>query len=231
MAVKSNFTSMVSHELRTPLSAIKEGIGIVLDGITGKINRKQKDLLQTSKRNVDRLTRLINDILDFQKLDSGMMQFDIQENDINDTVREVSKIMGKLTKQKKLSFSIELQPYLPKVRFDRDKIIQVLTNLINNAIKFTEKGGIAIKTEQGNNIIHVMVEDTGPGIRKGDLSKLFQAFQQLGAPRERKPGGTGLGLAICKEIIERHRGKIWAESEYGKGSIFHFILPIKERRG
>ena len=120
----------------------------------------------------------------------------------------------------------QLDENLPRIKFDHDKIIQVLTNLANNAIKFTENGGITITTGKEDNIIQVTVKDTGPGIKEEDMPKLFQQFVQL----QRKMGGTGLGLSICKQIIEAHKGKIWAESEFGKGTTFHFILPIEERR-
>ena len=129
-------------------------------------------------------------------------------------------------KKKGLAFELQLCDDLPRVKFDRDKIIQVLTNLLNNAFKFTEKGGIIVSTSRGDNFIQVMVKDTGPGIKKEDMPKLFQEFTQL----QRKVGGTGLGLSICKKIIEAHRGNIWAESEFGKGTAFCFTLPIKERR-
>jgi signal transduction histidine kinase len=230
MQIKSEFTSMVSHELRTPLTAIKEGIGIVLDGSAGQINVDQKDFLETAKRNVDRLARLINDVLDFQKLESGKMDFNIQENDLNELVKESYETMKPQADSKNIQLDLNLAQNLPQLNFDKDKIAQVMTNLINNAIKFTDKGSIKISTILGNNTVKVSIEDTGPGIKKEDIPKLFQRFQQLGEYHERKVASSGLGLAICKEIIEIHKGKIWVESEFGKGSIFYFVLPIKERR-
>ena len=221
---------MVSHELRTPLTAIKEGINIVIDGSVGNINNDQKDFLGTAKRNVDRLARLVNDVLDFQKLESGKMRFDFKENDINKVIEEVRDTMNPVIQEKGLGFNIKLAKNLSKVNFDKDKIVQVLTNLVNNAVKFTEKGSVIITTSEGNNIIQISVQDTGSGIKNEDMPKLFQSFQQLETPKERKVGGTGLGLVICKEIVERHKGKIWAESEFGKGTTFHFVIPIKERR-
>jgi PAS domain S-box-containing protein len=226
LQVKTQFTSMVSHELRTPLAAIKEGIGIVLDGLVGEVSSEQKRLLGTAKTNVDRLARLINEILDFQALVSGKVEYKLQETDINEAVQRVYEVMNSLAKEKNLDFLLRLEENLPKIRIDRDKIIQVLTNLVNNALKFTEKGGITITTGRGDNFIQVSVKDTGLGIKKEDFPKLFQQFAQL----ERRTGGSGLGLAICKEIIEAQRGKIWVESEFGKGSTFHFVLPIVERR-
>jgi PAS domain S-box-containing protein len=229
MKVKSDFTSTVSHELRTPLTAIKEGIAIVLDGTTGALNAEQKDFLSLAKRNVDRLARLINDVLDFQKLEAQKMVFNIQENDINALVREVHNTMAPLTGKKGLGFLLQLEEGLPQVKFDRDRIVQVLTNLVNNAIKFTENGSIVIATKCGDNVIQVAVKDSGPGVKVEDMGKLFQQFRQLEKITERKTGGTGLGLAISKEIIERHKGKIWAESEFGKGTTFWFSLPVKAK--
>ena len=229
----AHFTGMVSHELRTPLAAIKEGVAVVLDKIVGGVNEEQQKYLEIAKKNVDRLDRLISGVLDFQTLESGKMEFKIEENDINEVVKEIRQTMLPVAEKKNLTFTLQLDEHLPRIRFDRDKIIQVLTNLVNNALKFTEKDGITITTGKGDNFIQVAVKDTGPGIKKEDIPKLFQQFTQL----QRKVGGTGLGLSICKQIIGAHRGRIWAESppageagEFSKGTVFHFILPIKERR-
>lgn len=226
MKIKSEFTSTVSHELRTPLTAIKEGIGLVLDGQSGDINEEQKELLGIAKRNIDRLARLINDVLDFQKLASGRMKFDIQPNNINKTIKDVYEMMVSPAKNAGLDLLLELDGSLPKVGFDNDKITQVLTNLVTNAMKFTEKGSITIKTAQRDNEIEVSVSDTGRGIREKDLPRIFDEFEQLSRGGERKTGGTGLGLAISKELIEKHNGTIYVESVYGKGAKFTFTLPI-----
>jgi signal transduction histidine kinase len=230
MKVKSDFTSMVSHELRTPLTAIKEGIAIVLDGSTGTVNEEQREFLDLAKRNVDRLARLINDVLDFQKLEAGGMAFNIQENDINATVSDVRKMLLLSAQKKGLDLVLKIGEDLPMIRFDKDKTTQVLMNLVNNAVKFTDKGNVTIMTSKGANFIQVAVQDTGVGIKEEDLPKLFQKFVQLGNSNDRKTGGSGLGLAISKEIIEKQRGKIWAESKLGVGTAFYFLLPIKERR-
>jgi PAS domain S-box-containing protein len=224
---KSEYTSTVSHELRTPLTAIREGIAIVLDGTTGALNAEQKEFLDLAKRNVDRLSRLINAVLDFQKLEAQKMVFDIQENDINELVREVHDTMAPLADKQGLGFTLKLAEGLPRLKFDWDRIVQVLTNLVNNAIKFTEKGSIIIASSRGDNNIEVSVKDSGPGIKEEDMGRLFQQFGQLERIAQRTTGGTGLGLAISKEIIEKHRGKIWVESEFGKGATFRFILPIE----
>ena len=222
--IKSQFISMVSHELRTPLTAIKEGIGIVYDEVTGKLNKEQKDFLNIAKKNVERLARLINAVLDFQKLQAGKMTFKMEENDINDVVNEVSKEMEPLLKKKKLKLELNLGKDLPKAVFDRDRIIQVLTNLMHNALKFTEKGSIGITTQKEDKMIKVSVADTGFGIKKDDMEKLFHRFEQASKDSERKTGSTGLGLAISKEIINAHKGKIWVEAEFGKGTTFFFTI-------
>ena len=230
-AIKSDFTSMVSHELRTPLTAIKESITLVLEGQAGEINGNQKEILEITKKNVDRLARLINDVLDFSKLESKKMDFKMQEGDINGIIKEAIDIQKTVAQEKGLYLKAELDSNLPKIEFDSDKINQVLSNLISNAIKFTENGGIVISSFKDDNggLIKVSVKDTGEGIKKEDLPKLFHKFEQLGGINQRKTGGTGLGLAISQEIIVQHGGKIWIESEFGKGSEFIFVLPIKKK--
>ncbi|MCX6355763.1 MAG: PAS domain S-box protein [Candidatus Aureabacteria bacterium] len=223
---KNNFMNMVSHELRTPLTSIKEGISLVAEGIAGPINPQQKELLDIGKQNIDRLSRLINQVLDFQAIDSGSMQFSFRENDINRAVKEARASLLSLATKKGIQLNLALDESLPLIKFDKDKILGVLINLLNNALKFTEKGSITITTERGDNIIKVSIKDTGIGIKEEDMPKLFQRFSQV----KRKAGGSGLGLAISKEIIEAHNGKIGAKSEFGKGTTLHFILPIKERR-
>jgi PAS domain S-box-containing protein len=228
--IKSDFLSTVSHELRTPLAAIKEGINIVYDQSAGKINKEQKEFLTISKRNVDRLARLINDVLDIQKLESGKMEFNFKENDINSIIKDVFETMQPHAAKKQLQLKLNLDQNIPKMKVDRDKIIQVITNLMSNAIKFTKQGAITIRSLLEKNAVKIWVKDTGPGIKKEDLSKLFKTFQQLQIENGRKTGGTGLGLAICKDIISKHRGRIWVESKLGEGSKFIFLLPIKEGR-
>lgn len=230
--MKSRFTSMVSHELRSPLGAIKEGVNLVLEGLAGSINEEQRDLLDTAKRNTDRLGRLINNVLDFQKIESGKMIFELRKNDINETVLEVNKAMGYLTKDKKLDLVMDMDDSVPKIKFDKDRIIQVLTNLVSNAVKYTEKGSITVSTKENDDVIQVTVRDTGMGIKAKDMDKVFGAFEQLDSTRDKKKGGSGLGLAISKQIVLAHEGKIWAESEEGKGSAFHFTIPkkIKEKK-
>ena len=225
MAVKSQFLSTVSHELRTPLTAIKEGIRLVYSEATGKISDEQKELLGIAKRNVDRLVRLINNVLDFQKLEVGKMDLNLKQNDINEVVKEIAETITCVANEKGLDIFIDIKQDIPETPFNRDGITQVLANLLNNAIKFTEHGRITITTTMQDNSVHVSIQDTGPGIEEDEMPKLFHEFEQLST---KKTGGTGLGLAISRKIIQEHNGKIWAESEVGKGSCFHFSLPITE---
>jgi PAS domain S-box-containing protein len=225
MDLKSHFISTVSHELRTPLTIIKEDIALIMDGATGRVKKKQRQVLEIAQRNIDRLARLINDVLDFQKLQSGRAKFNMQDNSINNAIETVYNTMVKAVKKNGVDFRLALDNNLPKVTFDNDKIIQVLTNLVSNAMKFTEKGSITIGTRRIENAVRVSVSDTGYGIKQEDLPRLFHQFQQLASGGGRKTGGTGLGLAISRDIVEKHRGRIWAESEYGKGTTIHFLLP------
>ena len=158
------------------------------------------------------------------------MVFDFKEGVLSEVIKEVYDTMKLVMSEKGLKFEMEVEKNIPSIYFDRDKIMQVLTNLLNNAFKFTDTGGVKIKAKKEGNIIHVMVEDTGPGIKAEDIPKLFQTFSQLSLAGERKTGGSGLGLAISKEIILRHKGKIWVESQVGRGSCFQFVLPVEERR-
>jgi PAS domain S-box-containing protein len=225
--LKSNFMSMVSHELRTPLTAIKEGISIVLDGSAGEINEEQRDFLDTAYRNVDRLTRVVNDVLDLSKLKAGKMLLKIEESDMVQAVLEVVKANEALAFSKGLYVKSDVDPGTPHARFDRDRIAQVLNNLVSNALKFTESGGVTISVKGKEDGIFVSVSDTGCGIKPDDIQKLFTEFRQLEDAKTRKTGGTGLGLAICRQIVERHGGRIWAESEYGIGSSFNFVIPFE----
>ena len=228
--MKSNFVSNVSHELRTPLKAIRESISIVLNEQAGSVNEEQKKFLVVSERNVDRLAKLIDDVLDFQKLDAGKTKLNMHDNDMNEVVEEVHELMTQPAKKNGLSFVMKLDRQLPKIMFDRDKITQVLTNIVNNAIKFTEKGEITITTSCKGNALYVSVQDTGIGIAEKNLLKIFNRFEQISNTKYGKASGTGLGLSISKEIIQLHKGKIWAESKLGMGTTVWFLLPIVERR-
>ncbi|MEI7481593.1 MAG: PAS domain S-box protein [Elusimicrobiota bacterium] len=222
---KSKFASLVSHELRSPLTSIMLGVSLILEE-AGGLSAEHKSLLELVHGNADRLGRLINNVLDFQKIAAGKMTFDIVDADISALIHTAAQNMILLAQSKGLELKVDMGADIPRAMADKDKITQVLTNLLNNAIAHTEKGCITVHAALDGGSLHVSVRDTGIGIKAEDLPKLFQAFEQLDSGG--KKGGTGLGLAISKEIIIAHNGKIWAESEPGKGSVFHFTLPVKQ---
>jgi PAS domain S-box-containing protein len=223
---KTKFASTVSHELRSPLAVIIGALDIALDGLTGEVNDELKEILEIAKKNSERLIYLIGNVLDFQKIESGKMEYHILENNLKEAVAEVQASMSVLAKGKGLDLRVELEEGLPKIKFAWVQLIQVLTNLANNAIRYTESGSVTLAAKKENDMVHVRVQDTGSGIPAEDIPKLFQPFEQVGGLSSKQKGGTGLGLAISKEIILAHHGKIWAESDIGKGSTFHFTLPL-----
>lgn len=229
--VKSDFVSVVSHELRTPLTSIKESISLLLDGTIGEFNSEQVKFLEIAQKNVERLSRLINDILDLSKLESGRMSLHRRRINLNELTRNVYETMHFNAQDKNITVKLELSEDIEEVWVDPDKISQVITNLLSNAIKFNSEGGkIWIRTipviTDGKEHIVFSIRDAGPGIAKEDLPKLFTRFTQLESVLTRRPGGSGLGLAISKNIIELHGGEIWADSEPGKGTDFSFRLPV-----
>lgn len=228
LEIKAELIQMVSHELRTPIHSVKEGLSIVLEGLTGEITPEQREVLSISKRCIDRLVRLVNDVLAFHKLESGVVEFRMQKENLTQILKEVGASMRPLVENKDLVLKLALLKDLPEVELDRDKIVQVLTNFLQNAIKFTLQGEITIASSIGPGGVKVSIRDTGIGIQQKDAPKLFRKFGQLESGKLTAPGGTGLGLAICKMIIERHHGKIEMESEYKKGSVFSFTLPLQQ---
>jgi len=230
--VQREFTSTVSHELRTPLASIKTAIDLVVKKTLGKINPEQEEVLLRAKKNVDRLKRLIDDILDLTKMESGKLKMSFMKNDLHQSIKEVVEAQKDFAKTRGLYIKTSLDFFVPNISFDSDRIMQVLNNLVNNALKFTKQGGITIKTTNKYNDDYILVSviDTGKGIAEENLSKLFQKFHQVESAEDNEEGGTGLGLAISKEIITIHGGKIWVESKLDKGTTFHFTLPIKERQ-
>lgn len=224
--VRSEFTSMVSHELRTPLSSIKAGIDIVLKGIDGPVADAQQETLGIAKQNVDRLTKLIGNILDYTKLEAGKMEIAFEKMKMNDLVKEVYNLMRPAVERKDIAFTIKAPDKIIEVVCDPDRMKQVVINLINNALKFTEsKGWIQIRLSRTDGEVKVEVEDNGAGIKQEDQSKIFEMFGQAAHKGEWKASGSGLGLTICKQIMELHDGNISVSSIYGKGSTFAITFP------
>ncbi len=226
------FTSTVSHELRTPLASIKMAVDILSQCLQGKIDISQAArLIDVAKKNVDRLARLITDVLTLTRMESGVEKIKLQEAQVNELIQELALVEKPVAEGKGLLLKLELEPFLPLVPLNADKITQVLANLIGNAIKFTEKGEVTVTSHfnKEKDQVEVRVQDTGRGIAPEDIPKLFQKFKQLENSAS-KVEGTGLGLAICKEILANHQGNIWIESVPGKGSTFIFALPHGEKK-
>ncbi|MBC8279202.1 MAG: PAS domain S-box protein [Chloroflexi bacterium] len=232
--MKDGFISTVSHELRTPLTSIKSAAEILLN--YGDEDRKtQEEFLVIINRESDRLTRLINDVLDISRLESGQMNWDWAKVDIADVVHEAVNGTKALLMQRDLSIQSDLDSDLPFISNDRDRMLQILTNLLGNSIKFTPDGGkVLIKArkldpDEADGLgekLEISVTDTGIGIQPSDYEIIFQKFRQAGNNSSDSPTGTGLGLNICKEIVEYTGGNIWVESVPGKGSTFFFTVPI-----
>ncbi len=223
LELKAHFISTASHELRTPLHSIKEGIKMIQQELAGPLTAQQKEFLFLVQRNVDRLTRLIGDLLDFQKLEAGAMRYDFREADINSLIRDIRETMIAVPASRPIL--LDLSESLPSTRMDPDRIGRVLLNLIGNALKHGEKGPITISSRLDGGFVRIAIRDEGPGIQKDNLDRIFDAFHQIHTARRSEDLGTGLGLSISKKIVEQHGGKIWAESEFGNGTTFLFLLP------
>jgi signal transduction histidine kinase len=223
---KSQFLANMSHELRTPLNAILGYTELMADGAYGEPSEKMLGILKRLESNGKHLLGLINDVLDLSKIEAGQLVLELSDYCIQDIAQTVRSTLEPLAADKKLEFKVEIGTQLPSGHGDGRRLTQVLINLVGNAIKFTDVGEVAIKAEAHSGSFHVSVRDTGPGISSGDQAKLFQEFQQADNAITKKKGGTGLGLAISKRIIEMHGGKIWIESQPGRGSTFSFTLPV-----
>ena len=224
---KSQFLANMSHELRTPLNAILGYTELILDDIYGETPAKMRGVLERVQRNGKHLLGLINDVLDLSKIEAGQLTLALADYSLKDVVHSVFVAVESLADEKKLALRIEVPNNLPTGRGDERRLTQVLLNLVGNAIKFTDQGEVAIKASATNGAYTLPVCDTGPGIAPGDQAKIFEEFQQADSSATKKKGGTGLGLSIARRIIELHGGKIWVESEIGKGATFSINLPVK----
>lgn len=255
--LKSEFISIVSHELRTPLTAIKNSLDIMLSGKTGEITKIMDNFLNMAKRNVQRLSGIINDLLDLSKIEAGKMEYRFETVNVTEPLEFVKSTFEHLAQKKHIELVLEADSEIPKVYCDIQRIEQVLSNLVSNAIKFTpENGKIEMRAEIINaenldcsrffvdpsllnskpkklfseKYIQISVKDNGIGIKEEDIPKVFDKFQQIESSLSREVGGTGLGLPIAKQLIDAHRGEIWLESEPGSGAKFSFILPVLEQK-
>ena len=224
----SKFLVDMSHELRTPLNSIIGFSDMLSDGMVGELNERQKDYVDTISKSGTHLLHLINQLLDLAKIESGKVELKIEEFELQDLIDEVSSIIAALAKNKAIQLSYQLDADIGLIKGDRLKIKQILFNLVSNAIKFTPKKGLVVITAEKtpNNKMLLKVSDTGPGIKPDDLEKIFRPFEQLDTMEESGYKGTGLGLSIVQDLVLLHQGKVWVESELGKGSVFYVELPL-----
>ena len=224
--MKSDFFAMMSHELRTPLTSIREGTSLLLEGVGGAMPDKQERVLRIVSTESHRLINLVNSVLDLSKMEAGMMTYSFEQADLASLVDKSMVEIGPLIESKKISLRTRMDEKLPTIKVDHERILQVLRNLLGNAVKFTPEGGhIDISARPIPQGLEVAVADSGPGIPPEHLSSIFSKFQQVTPTGSYRVKGTGLGLAIAKQIIVSHGGKIWATSEPGRGSTFIFVLP------
>jgi signal transduction histidine kinase len=245
--LKSEFISIVSHELKTPLTSIKNSLDIVSSGKTGETTDGMNKFLDMAKRNVKKLSRIINDLLDMSKIEAGKMDYSYTTSSVIPVINDVKLNLSEMAKQKTLEIKTNVNDNLPNVYGDMDRIEQVLTNLVSNAIKFTPNDGtIEISADVVNSkditvedcfkpqisklegdYVRVCVSDQGIGIEKDDLIHVFDKFEQIENSLSREVGGSGLGLSIAKQLISAHNGAIWCESIINKGSSFYFVIPVE----
>jgi PAS domain S-box-containing protein len=229
--LKASFLTNISHELRTPLVAIDKAVTLVIDRTLGPVPAQQAELLTIAKRNLKRLSALINDLLDLSKLEARKLSLAYKTVSPSILISEAAENLEVWAGTKFIKIEKKIQEDLPDVEMDPGRVTQVLTNLIGNAVKFTPQNGIvtvsSVLSGKKNEIV-ISVEDTGIGIDQNDLPKLFNKFCQVGERSSNDISGTGIGLSIAKEIVELHGGKIWAESAKAKGARFVFTLPLKK---
>ena len=224
---KSQFVANMSHELRTPLAAILGYAELIQEGFYGPLPEKSLDALTRIRSNGKHLLGLINTVLDIAKIEFGQFSLNLGEYALENVVETVRAATEALAETKELGLKTDVAKRLPVGVGDEQRLTQVLLNLVGNAIKFTDKGEVRISATAGNDTFEVCVTDTGPGIAVAEQKRIFEQFHQVDSSSTKAKGGTGLGLAIAKRIVELHGGQIWVDLEGGKGSAFHFTLPIR----
>ena len=228
--LRSTFLANMSHELRTPLNSIIGYTDLLSDRIDGDITEEQEKSLTKVHKNAKNLLTLINEILDMSRIESGRVELDLSAVDVQEIIQTTISSLEPMVNKKTLIINTDFDENLPLTYADPDRVRQVVTNLLHNAIKFTSKGRIilSVRRSQTPKLVEVCISDTGMGIREKDFDKLFDMFTPLDISATRPYGGVGLGLSICKGLVEMQGGNIWVESKYGEGSKFYFTLPLKQ---
>jgi signal transduction histidine kinase len=225
--VKSAFLASMSHELRTPLNAIINFTRYVAKGSLGAVNEQQIETLNEVVDSARHLLNLINDVLDMSKIEAGSLKLFVEDNiELQPIVDSVASTGKSLLAEKPVTIQVEMADNLPKIRGDRQRIMQILLNIMSNACKFTEDGSIQVRTSLQNGDVVFAITDTGPGISTEDMASVFEAFKQTHSGL-RQGGGTGLGMPISKNLAEAHGGRLWVESQPDKGATFFVALPVK----
>lgn len=225
--MKADFYALMSHELRTPLTSIKEGTNMLLEGVGGQPSEKQTRLLSIIAQESERLIKLVNSLLDLSKMEAGMTTYHFSMEDLPSLIQNAMTEVEPLVESKQIRLTASLQAGVAAIRIDGERVLQVIRNLLANAIKVTPKGGsVSIAAQRVDEGVAVSVSDTGPGIAKESLATIFDKYSQVTGHQSGDYRGTGLGLAIVRRIINAHGGKVWAESQVGRGSTFTFVLPV-----
>jgi len=229
--MKTNFLSVVSHELKTPLHSIKGFVEIILLGKTGPVNELQRDFLGTVKEQTNQLQRLINDLLEFSRMEAGQIKLRMEPITVGDLVADVATKLGPQAANGKVSIMNQVAVNFATIEADPMRIEQVVTNLVDNAIKFTPPGGVInVHGREDAEMVELRISDSGIGIPLEEQQRIFDRFYQVDGGSNRLYKGTGLGLSICKHIVEHHGGRIWVESPGadGQGATFCFRLPRRQ---
>ncbi|HEX7971758.1 MAG TPA: HAMP domain-containing sensor histidine kinase [Thiobacillus sp.] len=226
-AAKSQFLANMSHEFRTPLNAIIGFTEVLQDHIPGPLNADQMEYLGDVNHAGQLLLRLINDVLDLAKVEAGRLELFYESFPIAQTIREAATALRGAAEKKGLTIQLNLPPDLGLISADQIRLKQVLFNLLSNAVKFTDRGGVNVSAAIEDGQLHIAIADTGIGIKPEDMQKIFVEFSQVDASHARRHEGTGLGLALSRRLVETHGGRIWLESQFGTGSVFHVLLPLQ----
>lgn len=225
--IKTDFVSIVSHEFRTPLTTIIVGVEMLKEGMLGDLTPRGKEVLEAIGADCERLSRLIDNLMELSRIESGTIYVEAEPTDVTDLVQEAVRPLKFQSEKQGIELITDLPPNLPPVAADFNKAVWVLTNLVGNAMRYTDPGGtITVRIRQHGKRLFFSVQDTGTGIPKEQQEKIFRKYVQVSGDGRKGGGGVGLGLAIAKDIVMAHGGEIWVNSEVGKGTTFTFTFPV-----